>query len=101
MYRFLPYAPSRRTGGQFLRPVEAIGLTAGGSIQQLAAFDYAVSEVRQVVVASDDYAIPASRRADPGQFPNSKKDRLQACLSEDPQPTGTAAWSLSNVPRDA
>jgi hypothetical protein len=46
-----------------LRPVEAIGLTAGGSIKQLTAFGYAGSELRQVVVASDEYAIPASRQA--------------------------------------
>src|SRR5260370_6121650 len=63
MYHFLPYAPSYRTAGQFLRPVEAIGLTAGGSIQQLTAFDYADSELRQVVVASDEYAIPATQQA--------------------------------------
>ena len=62
MYRFLPYAPSRRTGGQFLRPVEAIGLTAEGSIKQLTAFDYAGSELRQAVVAPDEYAIPAKQR---------------------------------------
>jgi hypothetical protein len=44
-----------------LQPVEAIGLTAGGSIKQLTAFDYAGSEVRKRMAASDDYAIPARR----------------------------------------
>jgi hypothetical protein len=47
-----------------LRLVEAIGLTSGDSIKQLTAFDYAGSELRQVVLASDDYAIPARRRGD-------------------------------------
>jgi hypothetical protein len=82
MYRFLPYAPSGRAGGQFLRPVEAIGLTAEGSIQQLTAFDYAGSELRQAVVVADEYAIPARRRGDLGQVPRSKKDRLQAVFQE-------------------
>jgi hypothetical protein len=56
-----------------LRPVEAIGLTAEGSIQQLTAFDYAGSELRKRMAASCDYAIPARRRGDLGQVPRSKE----------------------------
>jgi hypothetical protein len=45
---------------------------------QLTAFDYAVSEVRQVVVASDEYAIPASQQAISTRCCNQWKDRLTA-----------------------
>jgi hypothetical protein len=61
-----------------LRPVEAIGLTAGGSIKQLTAFDYAGSELRQVVAASDEYAIPASQQAISTMCRYQLKDRLKA-----------------------
>jgi hypothetical protein len=61
-----------------LRPVEAIGLTAGGSIKQLTAFGYAGSELWQLVVASDEYAIPASRQAISTRYSDQRKDRLTA-----------------------
>jgi len=57
---------------------EIIGLTAGGSIRQLTAFDYAGSELRRVVVASAEYAIPASQQAI--QCCDQWKDRLPAVL---------------------
>jgi hypothetical protein len=44
----------------------------------LTAFDYAGSELRQVVVASDEYAIPARQRGD--------LDRPRQRYSAQPQP---------------
>jgi hypothetical protein len=44
----------------------------------LTAFDYAGSEVRQVVVASDEYAIPASQQAISTRCCDQWKDRLMA-----------------------
>jgi len=58
--RFLSCVPSSRTGGQFLRLVDAIGLAVRGSIKQLTAFGYAGSEVRRRVRRFGEYAIPAS-----------------------------------------
>jgi hypothetical protein len=52
----MPVPSERRT---VLATVEAIGLTVGGSIKHLTAFDYAVSELRQAGVTSDEYAILA------------------------------------------
>jgi hypothetical protein len=49
----------------------------------LTAFDYAGSEVRQVVVASDEYAIPASQQAISTRCCDQWKDRQLSFRTED------------------
>jgi hypothetical protein len=51
----------------------------------LTAFGYAGSELRQVVVASDEYAIPASGQAIWTKYCDQWKDRLTAFRTEEGQ----------------